>query len=622
MNLRKVVFSGLLLVLVGAAALVALSLSRRSANEPAPPSVQQLLAAADTPGPAEVDQFLAEYNTTYRMLWTAAEGSAWDANTDISEASTQKRIEANQNLGDYVGSRLIIEQLREYRARHDLSPLQERQLEVAWQLAAHYPGTSPATVESLITAEALQNEKLYAFTYRLQTPGRDTRTVTPNEIDELLQNSRNLEERLAVWQCSKEVGPSLQDGLATLQQLRNAVALEMGYTSFFGLEVADYGMSSREMLTLMDELIDGIAPLYRQLHCWVKHELAVRYGVAVPRRIPAHWVGNRWAQEWPGIVQGIDLDSLFQGRNPQWIVEQAERFYTSLGFANLPVTFWGRSDLFELPAGATRKKNTHASAWHIDLDQDVRSLMSVTANYRWFTTTHHELGHIYYYLAYSRPEVPSILRTGANRAFHEGIGTLIELASNQIPYFVQVGLLQEHEAPEQIRWLLSQALLGPVVFIPFACGTMTHWEYDFYEQGLTPEQYNARWWQYAGQYQGIDAPGERGAEFCDPATKTHINNDPAQYYDYAVSHVILHQLHRHICRNILKTDVRSANYYGSQSVGMYLQSILELGATRDWQQVMRDATGQELSSQAMIEYFQPLLEWLQQENAGRDVQFD
>jgi peptidyl-dipeptidase A len=578
--------------------------------------------APDQNGPQEVDQFLAEYNANYRRLWTDFEGANWNAASNITEENTAAKIVASKAMADYVGSRQVIEQLRMIRGRLDLTDFQDRQIEMAWQLAAHYPGTAASTVEKLITTEAVLEDSLYSFEYILNLEGKEPRTVTPNEMDELLLTSRDLKVRQAVWETSKSVGPKLKDGLVQTQELRNATAREMGYSSFFALEVADYDMTSLEMIQLMDEVVAGIMPLYQQLHCWVKHELAARYGVAeVPQRIPAHWLGNRWGQEWPGIVEGIDLDAMFRDVQPQWMIEQAERFYTSMGFDPLPLTFWGRSDLFELPAGADRKKNTHASAWHIDLDQDVRSLMSVKANFSWFQTTHHELGHIYYYLAYSRDEVPPILRTGANRAFHEGVGTLVELASSQMPYMQQLGLLSEDETPEEIRWLLTQALQGPVVFLPFACGTMTHWEHDLYEEDLPRHLMNTRWWEYSGRYQGIDAPTIRGEEYCDPATKTHIIDDPAQYYDYALSSVILHQLHRYICREILDQDVRTANYFGNKQVGMYLHSILQLGATRDWRVVMQQATGEDISSAALLEYFDPLMVWLQQQNEGREVGF-
>lgn len=619
MDIRRLALAGLILLAAGAVLIYMIGRDEQST-----PGDDQHRVLAEHPPPTleDVDVFLEEYNTEYRRLWTAAEGANWQANVDITEANSKAQVVAAQALADHVGSRKVIDRLQHLRQADKLSELQDRQLEKAWQIAAHYPGSSPATVGKLLQAEARQSATLYSHEYLLTVPGQEPVVVTPNVMDQMLLDSRDLAERQAVWECSKSVGPVLKDGLAELQTLRNAVAEKMGYSSFFALECADYGLSSDEMMMLMDDLVVGMMPLYEQLHCWVRHELAARYGQeTVPRLIPAHWLPNRWGQEWPGIVAGIDLDGMLRDVSPQWIIEQGERFYMSMGFPALPLTFWGRSDLYELPVDANRLKNTHASAWHIDLDQDVRSLMSVRNDFRWFQTVHHELGHVYYYLSYARPEVPYILRTGANRGFHEAIGTLIELASTSVPYLQEVGLLESDRAPDQVRWLLSQALTGPVVFIPFACGTMTHWENDFYEGDLPRHQYNERWWQYAAQYQGIAPPQPRSEDYCDPATKSHINDDPAQYYDYAISNVILHQLHRYIARQILEQDVHEVNFYGNTEVGLYLDSILSAGATRDWNQLLFEATGEPLNASAMLDYFEPLQAWLEEQNAGREVSF-
>ncbi len=272
-------------------------------------------------GPTEVDEFLSEYNANYRRLWTNFEGSNWNASSNITAENTAARIVASQEMAEYVGSRRVIERLRMIRGRLDLTGLQDRQIEMAWQLAAHYPGTIAATVDKLIQTEAVLEDSLYSYEYKLTLDGQPSRTLTPNEIDELLLTSRDLKKRQAVWEVSKSVGPKLKDGLVEAQTLRNAVAREMGYSSFFGLEVADYGMTSQEMARLMDDVVAGIMPLYQQLHCWVKYELAARYGVEeVPKRIPAHWLGNRWGQEWPGIVEGVDLDGMFRDVQPQWII--------------------------------------------------------------------------------------------------------------------------------------------------------------------------------------------------------------------------------------------------------------------------------------------------------------
>jgi peptidyl-dipeptidase A len=379
-------------------------------------------------------------------------------------------------------------------------------------------------------------------------------------------------------------------------------------------------MTSSEMMTLLDRILAEIEPLFRQLHAYAKRELATRYGKAVPKRIPAHWIGNRWAQEWPGIVAGVDLDPLFVAMTPQQIVDHAQAFYTSMGFPELPQSFHDKSDLWELPPGSTRNKNTHASAWHMDLDQDVRSLMSVRADFNWFLTTHHELGHIHYYLQYSRPEVPAVLREGANRAFHEGIGELIALAASQQSYLRDVGVLKQ--PIDKTQWLLNDAMTS-VPLLAWAAGVMSHFEHDLYDGDLPTSEFNERWWQYAQWYQGIDPPAPRPDSdgWCDAATKTHINDDPAQYYDYALATVIKFQLHEHIATRILKQDIRDANYRGSAATGEFLRGILAPGQTRDWRVLLREATGEDLSARAMIAYYQPLMDWLVEQNAKADTRY-
>jgi peptidyl-dipeptidase A len=380
-------------------------------------------------------------------------------------------------------------------------------------------------------------------------------------------------------------------------------------------------MSVPEMMNLLENSMEQIKPLYQQLHCWAKHKLAERFNQPVPKKIPAHWIGNRWSQQWPNLVEGVNLDDLFNDKSPEWIIRQAEKFYVSLGMPPLPESFWKKSDLYELPPNAPRKKNTHASAWHIDLDKDVRSLMSVRADYEWFETTHHELGHIYYYMAYTNPDVPILLREGANRAFHEAIGDLIAIAARQIPYLKEIGVMPEEMQIDQTQWLLAEALEA-VVFIPWSAGTMSHWEHDFYETNLSPNEYNKRWWEYVEKFQGIVPPEPRGEEFCDPATKTHINDDPAGYYDYTLAFLIKYQLHNYIAKNILKQDPHNCNYYGNKEVGKWLWDLLKLGATKDWRLVIKEKTGEQISPKAMLEYFKPVFEYLQKENAEREVNWE
>jgi peptidyl-dipeptidase A len=314
--------------------------------------------------------------------------------------------------------------------------------------------------------------------------------------------------------------------------------------------------------------------------------------------------------------EAMSLDDALQGKTAEWVCEQGEQFYVSMGFERLPQSFWEKSSLYPLPADADHKKNTHASAWHMDLDHDVRSLMSVEPNSEWYGTVHHELGHIYYYLCYSSPEVPILLRGGANRAFHEGVGTMIELAAGQRRFLAGRGLLPDEGESDQIAQLLSEAL-DHIVFIPWSVGVVTRFEHALYSENLPPDKFNETWWELTRTYQGIAPPTMRGEEYADALAKTHISDDPAQYYDYTLSTALLFQLHNHIAREILHQDPHDTNYYGSIEIGDFLRAILSPGASRPWREVLEETTGEDLNAGAMMEYFQPLYDWLVEQNKGR-----
>ena len=627
MTIRTMAGLGMTLVAAGLLVIFFLvpRLNDRPSQSTAPtPAALELPPVVEdkTGGPEPVANFLTDFNANYRSLRADREAGRWTAAANTSPENIETSNAAAHKLGSYVGGRAIIEKLSQFRNRTDLTRLQERQLEIAWQMAAHFPGTIPATVDRLLATESSQTVALNTWDYSLPDTGGQLHAVTLREIQIVLAGSKDPAARKSAWEACMQPGPSLKDGLVDMRLLRNAIAREMGYSSYFGLQCADYGLTSEEMIGWLDELVDQLMPLYEQLHCWARHQLAVRYEVKdVPQQLPVHWLPRRWGERWPGMANKIDLDGIFIDYSPQWMIEQAERFCTSLGFDPLPVTFWGRSDLFELSEDDGRVKSAQASAWHMDLDQDVRSLMNIRPGFSWFKTTHGELGRIYNFLAYSRTEVPPILRRGSSRAFPAGLSSLIELAGSQSSYLQEIGLLAAGDAPPQMRILLNQALLGPVVSLPFTCGTLAHWEHDLYEKDLPRHLFNTRWWELAGRFQGITSPDVRNEEYCDPATLPQVTGQPARSYDEALSGLIMHQLHRYICAELLQQDVHAANYHGNKSVGMYLHSILQLGATRSWDQVIRDATGEELSATAMVEYYEPLMEWLQGQNKNREMGF-
>jgi peptidyl-dipeptidase A len=567
----------------------------------------------------EVQSYLDGYNNKYRELYTASSEGQWLVQTHIVEGDTMNAYKsglADQAMAKFTGSKENIDKATAYlKWESDLTELQVKQLRKILFLAAGNPESVSDVVKDLIKSGTTQTEKMYGFKFMI-----DGKEVTPNDINKILAESKDLDERLKAWQASKEIGATLKGGLVHLRELRNEVVQALGYDDYFSYMVSEYGMKREEMMDMLQKFNRELYPLYRELHTYARYELAKKYGVKeVPDYIPAHWLTNKWGQDWNEMisVEGLNLDSALKTKDAEWIARQGEKFYVSIGYDSLPKSFWEKSSLYPVPKDAGYKKNTHASAWHMDLDKDVRTLMSIEPNAEWYETVHHEYGHIYYYMTYSHPDIPFLGREGANRAYHEALGSMMGLAAMQKPFCVGLGLADSTAHVDMMKQLLKDAM-NYVVFMPWSAGTMSVFEHDLYSKNLPADQFNARWWEIVKQYQGIVPPSERGEEYCDPATKTHINDDPAAYYDYALSFVLLFQVHDYISKNILHQDVHATNYFGNKEVGKFIQDIMRPGGTGDWRKLLKDKTGEDLSARAMLDYFSPLMEWLKEQNKGRE----
>ncbi len=566
----------------------------------------------------KAQDFIDSYSEKYQKLYYASSKAEWESNTHIVEGDSSNAVatrKAREALANFTGSVENIEKIGHFLAEEStLTPIQLGQLEVMLYEAANNPQTVPDIVEHRIKVETEQIEKLFGFEFTL-----NGNPISTNKIDEILRNENQLEKRLKVWRASKEVGQGLRPGLLELQRLRNETVQALGYDDYFSYQVSAYDMTTDQMMELNRKLIADIWPLYRELHTYARYELAQQYGVKkVPAYLPAHWLPDRWGQDWNSMikVEGLNLDAMLEKKSAEWIMNQGERFYLSLFFPSLPQSFWEKSSLYPLPPDADYKKNNHASAWHMDLATDVRCLMSVVPDADWYETVHHELGHIYYFMTYTNPDVPVLLRRGANRAFHEAIGSLMGLASMQKPFLEHLEILPRDSQTEEMKALLKEAL-NYVVFMPWASGVMTEFEYLLYAENLPGDQINRTWWDLKKKYQGIVPPSQRGEKYCDPCSKTHITDDAAQYYDYALSFILLFQFHDYISRNILNQDPHATNYYGSRETGEFLKKILYPGATVDWRELLVSNIGEEMSARAMLNYFQPLMDYLKKVNEGR-----
>ena len=565
----------------------------------------------------EVQTYLDKYNAEYQRLTYADQLAQWQLNVHIVEGDTMDSYNASKAddaLSRFTGSVENIKAIKKYMAiKKQLTPLQVRQLDAMLYLAGNNPATAGDVVKKRIDLQNAELQKLYGFKFTM-----GDKEVTPNQIDEILRKSTDNKERTAAWESSKQVGAKLKDGLAQLRDLRNKSVAPLDYHDYFAYMVSQYGMSSEDLLKMTRSFIHDVWPIYRELHTWARYHLADQYHQPVPDYIPAQWLPNRWAQDWSDLVEvkGLSIDDYLQKKGAEWIPKESEKFYMSIGFDALDQSFWKNSSLYPLSVNAGYKKNTHASAWHLDLNKDIRSLQSIEPNTRWWGTCLHEFGHVYYFRAYSNPNVPIVLRNGANRAYHEAFGTMMGLASMQKPFLQGLGMIDANATSNDTLKLLKDALQY-IVMVPWAGGTMPEFEHSLYAENLPEDKFNARWWEIVKQVQGIVPPSDRGEQYCDAATKTHITDDPAAYYDYCIANVLLFQAHTYIADSILHQDPHATNYYGNKAVGDFLKKIMTPGASVDWREHLRNCIHSDLSAKPMVDYFAPLMVWLKKENAGR-----
>ena len=457
----------------------------------------------------------------------------------------------------------------------------------------------------------------------------DGKPINGSDIEEAMGKVRDPAKLKEMWTSwNDNVGAPMRADYVRLVEIANEGAKELGYADVGALWRSGYDMSADDFAREMDRLWEQVKPLYDQLHCYVRARLSEHYGAAVQPAtgpIRADLLGNMWAQEWGNVYElvapkgagdlGYNLTDLLVAKNydPIKMVQTGERFYTSLGLAALPATFWQRSQ-FVKPRD--REVVCHASAWDVDNKDDLRIKMCIKVNGDDFVVIHHELGHNYYQRAYN--QLPYLYLNGAHDGFHEAIGDFIALSTTP-EYLVQIGLLDASKVPsadKDIGLLLRQAM-DKVAFLPFGL-MMDKWRWGVFSGATKPRDYQSEWTALRLRYQGIVPPGERPATAFDPGGKYHIpGNTP--YARYFLAAILQFQFYKSAAEQVgWKGPLHRCSFYGNKAVGERLNKMLAMGSSKPWPDALEAFTGsRKMDGSAMIAYFQPLMTWLQEQNKGR-----
>ena len=445
------------------------------------------------------------------------------------------------------------------------------------------------------------------------------------ELSVVMANSRDYYELLEAWRGWRTISPPIRADYRRFVELGNEGAKELGFNDMGELWRSGYDMPVADFGDEVERLWSQVSPLYEELHCYTADKLRQAYGeeiVPVGEPIPAHLLGNMWSQTWGEIydlaepyagVAELNVTQAMQDQNYSavYMTELAEDFFVSLGMPTLPESFWQRSLLVK---PRDREVVCHASAWSIDASDDVRIKMCIEPTQDHLFTIYHELGHIYYFLAYK--DQPIIFQSGAHDGFHEAVGDTVTL-SMTADFLKNLGLIEKVEdSPEALINSQMKLALDKIAFLPFG-KLMDQWRWGVFSGEIAPEDYNAAWWDLRTRYQGIRPPVDRSEADFDPGAKYHIpGNTP--YTRYFLAFVLQFQFQRALCDAAgFEGPLHECSIYGNKEAGELLWKMLESGSSRPWQDSLEEVTGQrEMDASAIIAYFQPLMDWLETENRG------
>ncbi|WP_445365739.1 M2 family metallopeptidase [Microbulbifer sp. ANSA001] len=487
----------------------------------------------------------------------------------------------------------------------------------------------PAPKDPALTSELAQigskMQGMYGAGKYCREESGDEKCYTLTEMGQMMATNRDPELLKDLWVGWRKVSPPMKPLYERQVEIGNAGTKELGYDNLSVFWRSKYDMKPDAFAADMDTQWNKVKPLYEALHCHVRAKLNEHYGDEVAPaqgKIPAHLLGNMWAQEWGNIYELVkdedmqapyDLTQLVvdSGMSEKDMVKVGEKFFTSLGFEPLPDTFWERSQ-FTQPQD--RDVVCHASAWNMDGQDDIRIKMCINKTGEDLVTIHHELGHNFYQRIYK--DQPFLYKEGANDGFHEAVGDTIALSITP-KYLKEIGLMNEvPDESKDIGYLMQQAL-DKIAFLPFGL-LVDKWRWQVFNGEVQPSDYNKAWWKLREEYQGIEAPVERTEANFDPGAKYHIpGNTP--YARYFLARIQQFQFHRALCEAAGETGpLHRCSIYKNDEAGEKLRTMLAMGASKPWPDAMEALTGQrDLDASAIIDYFQPLMAYLEEQNQGR-----
>jgi peptidyl-dipeptidase A len=645
-----------LLALAVAAGLLCVSACTRTPS-PAANGGSPAPQAKAPPDGETADRFVARVNAEFKAMYPELSAAQWLSSTYINDDSQLLASKANERF--LTRLKEWIDQSRKFEGQ-PMSAESARAM-LLLKLGTPLPPPNDAAHLSELTKIAAKMEGDYGSGSYCTRQGDAQHCRQLGELEDVLRNSRDYDAQLDAWAGWHTVGKPMRKDYQRFVQLVNEGAKDMGFADAGELWRSGYDMPPAQLAAETDRLWNQVKPLYEQLHCYARGRLDAKYGKdrgeVAGGMLPAHLMGNMWQQDWgnlwdilqpypgagnldvtgalerqyrtalaaeiarqdalPGDERNVEAQRAAQLDVARGMTERAQDFYVSLGMPKLPASYWDKTQFIK---PRDRDVVCHASAWDMDMQGDVRTKMCIKPNEEDFTTIYHELGHVYYYLAYNK--LPPLFQQGAHDGFHEAIGDTIVLSMTPA-YLHSIGLVGEQQrSREALVDSQMRMALAKVAFLPFGL-MIDRWRWGVFDGSIKPADYNAAWWRLKAKYQGVAPVAPRGEDFFDPGAKYHVPaNTP--YTRYFLADILQFQFYKALCDAAgYKGPLHECSFYGNKAAGAKFEAMLARGASQPWPATLKELTGSEkMDAGAVLEYFAPLQDWLKQQNAGQACGWD
>ncbi len=526
--------------------------------------------------------FLENFEKQFKDIYIKSSLAYWNASINGTKENWDQVTKYQLEYIKLFRDRNYFKEIKRLHSRiSEFDKITQRQIKILYYefLPNQYD------LDKLEEITRLQNKIENVYTsFRAKIDGK---TLTDNEVDEILKKETDSKILQKTWEASKEIGDLIVDDLKQLVKLRNDQAKALGYSNYHEMSLILSELVPHELDSIFRELENQTLARFTEIKNKIDEDLSERFKISKEDLMPWHYQ-QRFFQEAPSIYS-LNFNGFYTDKN---LVKILEEYFKSVGFEIEDLIH--RSDLFEKPG-----KNQHAFCINIDRSNDIRVLCNVISNVDWMGTLLHEYGHAVYD-KYIDQSLPFTLRDAAHIFVTEAIAMLFgKLALHPI-WIQKVFALDDNKISQIKNSAINFTRMNQIIFTRWVF-VMYRFEKALYEN---PDQdLNSLWWELHKKFLQLNKPQNRNKP--DWATKIHIATSPCYYHNYLLGEIFSSQLNSTLHKKILNSnDIWNNVIINNKDIGHYLiNNLFKFGSSVEWQEVVKISTGENLNTKYFLQQY-------------------